>query len=117
MKFFRSILGDVDADKMGVTYSHEHIVIEQSYATAEHPQLLLNDTAKIIEELKEIKHLGCSTMVDTMPVNAGRNIIKLVEISMQTGIHFIVPTGIHLEIYYPKSHWRYEYSEDQLTRL
>ncbi len=117
MSFFRTILGDIPAEEMGITYSHEHIVIDECYATIEHPEFLLNDKDKIVTELKSLKSLGCLTMVDTMPVNAGRNVLLSAEISKQTGIHFILPTGIHLEQYYPKSHWRYQYTEDQLTRL
>ncbi|MBC7887274.1 MAG: aryldialkylphosphatase [Ferruginibacter sp.] len=117
MSFIRTILGDIPAEEMGVTYSHEHIVIEECYVTLDHPEFLLNDSDKIVTELKGLKGLGCATMVDTMPVNAGRNVLKSAEISKQVDIHFIIPTGIHLEIYYPKSHWRYQYTEDQLTQL
>ena len=117
MNFFRTISGDIPAEEMGITYSHEHIVIDDCYVTNEHPEFLLNDKDKIITELQALKRYGCSTMVDTMPVNAGRNVLLSAEISKQTGIHFIIPTGIHLEQYYLKSHWRYQYTEDQLTRL
>lgn len=117
MSFIRTILGDIPAENMGVTYSHEHIVIEECFVTLDHPEFLLNDSDKIIVELNGLKELGCSTMVDTMPVNAGRNVLKSAEISKKVGINFIVPTGIHLEIYYPKNHWRYQYTEDQLTQL
>lgn len=117
MSFARTILKDISADEMGITYSHEHIVIEESFPTLGNPDFLLNDTAKITEELMQLKKLGCSTMVDTMPANAGRNVLKSAAISEKTGIHIIVPTGIHLEIYYPANHWRYHYNEDQLTRL
>jgi phosphotriesterase-related protein len=102
---------------MGITYSHEHIIIEEGFVTAGHPEFLLNDTPKIIAELNGLKKLGCSTMVDTMPANAGRNVLKSAYVSMQTGINIIISTGIHLEIYYPVGHWRYTYTEDQLTRL
>ena len=102
---------------MGITYSHEHIVIEKGFVTLKDPDFLLNDVEKIVEELLGLSALGCSTMVDTMPANAGRNVLKSVEISNRSGIHLIVPTGIHLEKYYPSGHWRYSYSEDQLTEL
>lgn len=115
--FFRTILGDKPSADMGLTYSHEHIVIDDCYATHTNPGFLLNDKEKIVEELKGLKALGCSTMVDTMPVNAGRNVLLSAQISTETGINFILPTGIHLAIYHPPTHWRYQYSEDQLTRL
>lgn len=117
MSFCRTILGDVPTANMGITYSHEHIVIDESYATSLHPEFLLNDPVKILTELQEIKALGCSTMVDTMPSNAGRNVDISAALSRQSGIHMIVPTGIHLEIYYPVTHWRYVYDEDRLTQL
>ncbi|HEY8782499.1 MAG TPA: hypothetical protein VIM16_12825 [Mucilaginibacter sp.] len=117
MGFFRSITGDIPSEQMGITYSHEHIVIEESFPTLGNLDFLLNDVEKISSELSALKVLGCSTMVDTMPANAGRNVLKSVEISKRTGINIIIPTGIHLEIYYPPSHWRYHYTEDQLTNL
>lgn len=115
--FFRSVLGDRPASEMGLTYSHEHIVIEDGYVTAKHPEFLLNDVDKISEELTNFHKAGGRTVVDTMPANAGRNILKSVAVSQKSGVHIIVPTGIHLEMYYPENHWRYTYSEDELTRL
>ncbi|MGB6152942.1 MAG: hypothetical protein WBG48_13250 [Pricia sp.] len=115
--FFRTILGDMPSSKMGLTYSHEHIVIDDGYVTGKHPEFLLNDVAKISEELINFHKAGGRTVVDTMPANAGRNILKSVAVSQNSKVNIIVPTGIHLEIYYPENHWRYAYSEDELTRL
>ncbi|HAL81154.1 MAG TPA: aryldialkylphosphatase [Mucilaginibacter sp.] len=117
MSFFRSITGDIPSEQMGITYSHEHIVIEESFPTLGNPDFLLNDAEKIAAELSGLKTLGCSTMVDTMPANCGRNVLKSVGISKKTGINIIIPTGIHLEIYYPPGHWRYTYTEEQLSDL
>lgn len=117
MSFIRTILGDLPSEKMGITFSHEHVVIEENYVTLNEPGFLLNDVEKICAELQGLKNLGCSTMVDTMPANAGRNPLKSAAIARQTGIQLIVPTGIHLEQYYPASHWRYSYTEDQLSDL
>ena len=115
--FSRSVLGDIDVNDMGLTYSHEHIIIEDSYPTATHPEFLLNDVEKVTNELVSLYQKGGRTVVDTMPSNCGRNVLKLSEVSKRSGVHIIVPTGIHLEIYYPKSHWRYGYTEEQLTDL
>ncbi|MDX1638362.1 MAG: hypothetical protein R3281_10360 [Balneolaceae bacterium] len=117
MSFVRTVLGDIAPDQMGLTYSHEHIVIEESYPTLKNELLLLNDPDKITEELQQFHRKGGRTMVDTMPANAGRNIQKLAEVSRRTGVQIIAPTGIHLEQYYLPNHWRYHYTEEQLTRL
>ena len=102
---------------MGLTYSHEHIIIEASYPTEQNELFLLNDTDKVSEELRAFYDAGGRTMVDTMPIDCGRNVLKLAEVARRTGVQIIVPTGIHLEVYYPPNHWRYHYSEDQITQL
>ena len=117
MSFVRTVLGDIAPEEMGLTYSHEHIIIEESYPTEQNPLFLLNDVDKVSEELQRFYDLGGRTMVDTMPINCGRNVLKLAEVARRTGVQIIAPTGIHLEIYYPPNHWRYHYSEDQITRL
>ena len=115
--FFRTVKGDVPSSAMGLTYSHEHIVIDDCYVTGKHPEFLLNDVDKISEELLSFYNAGGRTVIDTMPANAGRNVLKSVAVSEKSGVQIVVPTGIHLEQYYPENHWRYSYSEDELTQL
>lgn len=117
MSFVRTVLGDIDPSQIGVTYSHEHIVIEESFPVLQNPDFLLNDTKKITEELKEVYTAGCRTMVDTMPAGCGRNVLKLAEVSRLSGIQIIAPTGIHLPVYYPPHHWQFYLTEEQLTQL
>jgi predicted metal-dependent phosphotriesterase family hydrolase len=77
----------------------------------------LNDTKKIAEELHDVYAAGGRTMVDTMPADCGRNVLKLAEVSRLSGIQIIAPTGIHLPVYYPPHHWQYVLPEEQLTQL
>ncbi len=115
--FVRTVLGDISPEGMGLTYSHEHIIIEESYPTLTNPLFLLNDVEKVSEELQRFYEAGGRTMVDTMPANCGRNVRKLAEVSRRTRVNIIAPTGIHLEQYYLPHHWRYAYTEEQLTQL
>jgi len=117
MSFIRTVLGDIPAEQAGVTYAHEHIVIEESFPTLANPDFILNQVDKIVAELRELYAAGCRTMVDSMPANCGRNALKMAEVARQSGMQIVMPTGIHLEMYYPPNHWRYHYSEDQITRL
>jgi len=117
MGIVRTVLGDISPADMGVTYSHEHIIIEDSYPTATNPDFLLNDVEKIAAELSAVYAAGGRTMVDTMPVNCGRNVTKLAAVSRRSGVHILAPTGLHLEMYYPPTHWRFDYSEDELAAL
>jgi 5-phospho-D-xylono-1,4-lactonase len=116
-QFVRTVLGDIQPEEMGSTYSHEHIIIEESFPTVSNPRFILNDVDKVSAELAMFYEAGGRTVVDTMPANCGRNVEKLAEVSRRSKVHIIVPTGIHLEKYYVPNHWRYFYSENQLTRL
>lgn len=117
ISFVRTVLGDILPAQMGIVYSHEHVVIEESFPTVANKDFILSDVEKITTELQEFYALGGRTLVDTMPANCGRNVEKLAAVSQASKVHIIVPTGIHLEIYYPPNHWRYHLSEDAITDL
>lgn len=101
MSFVRTILGDVPAETLGACYAHEHVIIDRCFATEAHPELLLNDADKAVEELSELHRLGVRAMVDTMPGGCGRNPAALAEVSRRSGVAIICPTGLHLSKYYP----------------
>ena len=117
MPYVRTVLGDMTPDDIGLTYSHEHLIIEEGFATIANPQFILNDTTRITEELNEFYKAGGRTMVDTMPAACGRNILSLAEVSRRSKVNIIAPTGLHLEIYYPPNHWRYHLQVDEITEL
>jgi 5-phospho-D-xylono-1,4-lactonase len=117
MTFVRTVLGDIRPSEMGLTFSHEHIIIDESFPTLANKDFVLNDLEKVSAELIKFFSLGGRTLVDTMPADCGRNVLKLAKVSQNSGVHIIAPTGIHLEKYYPPNHWRYHVSEDELTRL
>lgn len=117
MPFVRTVLGDIAPAEMGLTYSHEHIIIEEGFVTMGNKDFILNDVVKASEELKNFYAAGGRTVVDTMPAACGRNVLKLAAVSKNTGVNIIVPTGIHLEKYYRPNHWRYFITEEELTGL
>lgn len=117
MAYFRTVLGDLQAEEMGWCYAHEHIIIEKSFVTEAYPAFLLNDTTKVAEELIRFYQMGGRTVIDTMPADCGRNVLKLAEVSRQSQVHIVAPTGIHLPKYYPPHHWQFLYDVDQLASL
>lgn len=112
---FRTVLGDVPS--LGRTYAHEHIVIERGYVTQLFPDLLLDSVEKGAKELVDLKAAGLGAVVETMPCDAGRDVLKLAEISRRSGVHLIAPTGLHLPKFYPQGHWRFRRSAFQLAEL
>jgi phosphotriesterase-related protein len=117
MSFIRTVLGDVKPADLGVTYAHEHVIIERSYTTMVEPDIHLPSVENAIRELADFKQAGGGAMVDCMPCDAGRNVLKLSEISRRSGVHLVAPTGLHRTKFYPQGHWRYRLSVTDLADL
>jgi len=113
----RTILGDIEPEALGVCYAHEHLIIDRSFPTDRYPDFLLNDQDKAVAELTTFRNDGGQAMVDSMPCDCGRNVRLMAEVSRQTGVHLLIPTGLHLPQYYDSGHWGGIYDVDELTEL
>ena len=117
MSFVRTVLGDIDPSELGVTYAHEHLVIDGGRPVELEPDFDLGDVDAMAVEVAEAAGLGLRSVVDAMPCDAGRNAEKLAELSRRTGVQIIAPTGLHHERYYGPAHWNHRLSVDQLCEL
>jgi phosphotriesterase-related protein len=118
MAWVRTVLGDVEASALGVCSAHEHLIIDPSFTTYLTPDFLLDSVDLGVEELARYRQAGGRAMVDSMPGGgAGRNVVKLAELSQRSGIHIVCPTGLHLSKYYPPGHWSGRLSEAELAAL
>lgn len=96
----RTVLGDITPDKLGVTYLHEHLIIDSEIVRNEYAHIYLPNVEDAISELNICKNAGVASMVDCMPTSSGRDIRKLAEISNQTGVNIVAATGLHHARYY-----------------
>jgi 5-phospho-D-xylono-1,4-lactonase len=117
MSFVRTVLGDIRPEELGPCGAHEHVIIRKSYSTVMHPDFLLDDVEAIAAELAVMRSAGGRAMVDTMPCDAGRDVLALAEVSRRSGVHVIAPTGLHLPVYYPPGHWGEDLTAEELARL
>ncbi len=117
MTFVRTVLGDIDPAALGVTYAHEHVVIDGGRPVLLEPDFDLADIDAMTTEVAEAAALGLRAVVDAMPCDAGRNVGKLAELSRRTGVHVVAPTGLHHERYYGPAHWSHRLSVQDLADL
>src|SRR3954447_23244048 len=115
MTFVRTVLGDVDAAELGVTYAHEHLVIDGGRPVELNPDFLLADVDRLSRELADAHAAGLRTAVDMMPIECGRNPVKLAELSRRTGVHLVAATGLHHERFYGPTHWSLTATADDLA--
>lgn len=117
MSLVRTVLGDIDSTELGVTYAHEHLVIDGGRPVQLVPEFDLGDVDAMAAEIAEAVTLGLRTVVDAMPCDAGRNADKLAELSRRTGVHVIAPTGLHHDRYYGPVHWSHRVTVEELAGL
>jgi predicted metal-dependent phosphotriesterase family hydrolase len=115
--FVRTVLGDVPAAELGVCYAHEHLIIDPSFTTYVTPEFELSDLERATRELRTFRADGGRALVDSMPCDSGRNVVKLAALARAADVHIIAPTGLHLPSYYPPGHWSSRYSVEQLAAL
>jgi phosphotriesterase-related protein len=90
----QTVLGPVPAEQLGLTLSHEHLLGRPLLDDAD-PDLVLDDIAAAASELARFHEAGGGTVVEVTPVDYGRDLQGLAELSRQTGVHIIAATGHH----------------------
>lgn len=115
--FVRTVLGDIEPAALGVTYAHEHLVIDGGRPALLEPDFDLADVDAMVTEVGAAVALGLGAVVDAMPCDCGRNAAKLAEIARRAGLHVIAPTGLHHDRYYGPAHWSHRLDAEDLADL
>ena len=112
----RTVLGDVAPERLGVTYLHEHLIIDSVLVAETMPHIHLPDPEEATDELRRCRNVGVGTVVDTMPAGSGRSVERLADASRQSGVHIIASTGMHTAKYYGDVEWANTEDAEQLAQ-
>ncbi|WGM20291.1 hypothetical protein QEH68_20130 [Paenarthrobacter sp. OM7] len=115
--FIRTVLGDREELPAGSVFGHEHLIIDSPLIHDRFPHIHLYDVDTAVDEVSACRDAGAALMVDAMPVAAGRDAIRLAEISRRTGVDIISATGLHHDRYYGPLHWSNRVDMDDLVKL
>ncbi|MBA5850693.1 aryldialkylphosphatase [Clostridium sp. cel8] len=96
-----TVLGKVDTENLGVTYSHEHLIVKPNSDDPKYYDYTLDDINKSIEETFSFKRSGGKTVVEMTPINYGRDPNAYKKISEITGVNIICCTGFHKTEFLP----------------
>ena len=103
MNTVSTVLGEIKCSDMGFTLSHEHFMMVDNAMRFAFPDWI--DREAIIEqsvtECKRLLALGVKTVIDATPINLGRDVALLREISAKSGMNIITSTGL----YYQEMPW------------
>ena len=102
MAFVRTVDGDIDPQKMGVTYCHDHIYcVPQLWKERGDDDLLLDDPEASKAELKIFAAAGGQTIYDATAIDYGRNVGVVKRIANEAGVQIIATAGFNKSLMWP----------------
>lgn len=90
-----TVTGEIPASKMGVTLTHEHVLVDFAMIDSITPNRYNKDSviSKVLPFFEELKPYKVATFVDCSPEYLGRDPQLLSELSRKTGINILTNTG------------------------
>jgi phosphotriesterase-related protein len=108
----RTVLGDVQGDRLGATDYHEHLF--QVTPLLPGDELVDEDISRM--EATLLGSAAIDAMIDATPIGLGRNPAGLARISATTGMHIVATTGCHRRAHYTVTTWVPELTVSQLAQ-
>lgn len=100
--------------KKEIIYAHEHITIDLS-GVKKDKDCFLNNKNQTIEEFKDLKSKGVSTIIDVTNRGMGRNTEYVLEVMSETGLNILQATGYYKEPFLPEEVYRI--SEKEMAKI
>ena len=111
----QTVTGAIPVEALGRTLMHEHLYI--AFAGAEYDPGAVFDRAAFIAEavrrLRELREVhGVRSFVDPCPIELGRDVTMMKEISEKSGMHIVCTTGFYYEDLGLPPYWRARTAEE-----
>ena len=105
MATINSVLGPLDTSSIGLTLSHEHVLVTSAGIHHVYPEFIdRQETArKGVEDLKGAREYGLRTIVEVSTLDLGRDVRMMEQVSIESGVQIICATGIWRDI--PRTFW------------
>jgi len=104
-KMVHTVTGPVRPDELGWCQTHEHVVCDYRLAPRR-PAIdvrtgdgfmFLGNVDRAVEELKAYRETGGRALVEVTSSGWGRDVSKLKEISLRSGVHIVAMSGYYIE--------------------
>lgn len=111
MPSVETVLGPIDASRLGVTLSHEHVFVGMGEDNQHYPWLFdwERTRANAVRELSEAKAGGVDTIIDLTTPDLGRDVAYVRDVARASGMNVVVATGIWRDV--PRSFWTRDIDE------
>jgi phosphotriesterase-related protein len=96
----QTVLGPVDAADLGRTLIHEHVLVGYPgwFMDTRMPPFIRHEAlARVVDAFQQLHAYGVKTVVDPCPMDLGRDVGFVAEVSQRTGLNLICATGVYME--------------------
>jgi phosphotriesterase-related protein len=90
----RTVLGDVDPARLGLTLGHEHLITHPP-AEVSDPDLRLDDEEAALRELEAFRQAGGGAVIEMTTVDYGRDGAALERLARASAVHIVAATGFN----------------------
>jgi phosphotriesterase-related protein len=100
MPVVQTVLGPRDAGELGRTLIHEHVLVGYPgwFMDTRMPPFVRADAlARVVDAFSQLHAYGVKTVVDPCPMDLGRDVAFVAEVSQRSGINLICATGVYME--------------------
>jgi 5-phospho-D-xylono-1,4-lactonase len=103
-----TVTGWINPEQLKKTYGHEHLYTTATEkVVAENDKMALTDIEKVAVDLRLFQELGGNCIVEVTTMDYGRNVEKLKELSVLSGVYIVASGGFN------KGTYNRSYLEDQ----
>ena len=105
MATIETALGAIPESALGITLSHEHVLVFMGAENHVYPWLFdwKQTRERVIRELTEAKAGGIATLIDLTTPDLGRDVRFVAEVAEASSMNVVVATGIWRDV--PRSFW------------
>ena len=96
----QTVLGNIDKTELGNTLAHEHFIIDLNWVRKDNVSYIL-DVEEVIPEILKARSQGIDAAIEVSTIDMKRDVNKLKEISLKTGLKIVCSTGYYLSEYHP----------------
>lgn len=105
----QTVLGPVCVDALGKTLMHEHLQVAVpgwTFDILEPPMPFSELVRRCVDHIERLKDEGFASMVDPCPIDLGRDVELMAEVSSRTGFNIICATGFYHSEIGASTHWK-----------
>ena len=110
----QTVLGNIEPSKLGKTLAHEHFILDLDWVRKDGYSYIF-DVEEVIPEIKQMMAQGIESAFEVSTIDMKRDVNKLKEISLKTGLNIVCSTGYYLSEYHPE--WLNKASEEEIAEV